>query len=238
MAIANDSIEVRLQQLKEGLDSDIERDLGGATVAGILSLIPGIGAAIQSLVDGRAQRNVERRWIQLFADLKAHLKEIRDSIPDESYYGSEEFQTLLALAYEQLWTTHDREKLKMLATALANSGSAPFQADDKELMIRALRDLSPSDIKNLDHEYLKNWLPLTKRIEYGADVLGSLSRLASSGLVIEKFLRPNPNAVDEQRLRSLLDSPPWRAFQLSPFGERFLQFVANSGSRQRGSSVA
>ena len=233
MAIADDPIEVRLQQSREGLDSDVEHDLSVATAAGILSLIPGIGSAIQSLVDGKARRNVEQRWIQLFADLKAHLEEIRDSIPDENYYGSEEFQTLLALAYEQLLTTHDREKLRMLAAALANSGSAPFQADDKELMIRALRNLSPSDIKNLDHEYLKNWFPLTKRIEYGADVLGSLSRLTSSGLVIERFLRPNPNAGNEQQLRSLLDSPPWRAFQLSPFGERFLTFIASSGPGQK-----
>lgn len=238
MAIADNPIEVRLQQLKEGLDSDFERDLSGATIAGVLSLIPGIGSAIQSLIDDKARRNVERRWVQLFADLKTHLEEIRNLIPDEDYYGSEEFQTLLALAYEQLLTTHDREKLRMLAAALANSGSTPFQVDDKELMIRALRSLSPSDIKNLDHEYLKNWVPLTKRIDYGADVLGSLSRLASSGLVIERFLRPNPNASDDERLRSLLDSPPWRAFQLSPFGERFLAFVASPGPGQRSSPDA
>jgi len=233
MAFTDDPIDFHLQHLKDRLDSDIERDLSGATVAGILSLIPGIGSAVQSLIDGKANRNVERRWFQLFADLKANLEEIRDSIPDESYYGSEEFQTLLALAYEQLWTTHNREKLRMLAAALANSGSAPFQADDKELMIRALRNLSPSDIKNLDHQYLKNWLPLTRRIDYGADVLGSLSRLASSGLVIERFLPPNPNAAAEQQLKSLLESPPWRAFQLSPFGERFLRFVASSASAEK-----
>ena len=233
IAIDDDPIEVRLQQAKNELDGDIERDFSAATIAGILSLIPGIGSAIQSLVDGKARRNIERRWVQLFADLKANLEKIRDLIPDESYYGSEEFQTLLALAYEQLVTTHDREKLRMLAAALANSGSAPFQADDKELMIRALHNLSPSDIKNLDHEYLKNWIPLIKRIEYGPDVLGSLARLASSGLVIEKFLIPNPNATTEQKTASLLNSPPWRTFQLSPLGERFLKFVASSGSGEK-----
>lgn len=235
MAIADDPIEMSLQQLKEGLDSDIERDMWDATVAGILSFIPGIGPAIQSLIDGKGRRNVEQRWLQLFADLKAYLKEIHDSIPNESYYGSEEFQTLLALAYEQLWTTHDREKLRMLAAALANSGSVHFQSDDKELMIRALRNLSPSDIKNLDHKNLKGWIPLTKRIEYGEDLQGSLSRLASSGLVIEKFLRPDPNSGDEQRLRSLLDSPTWRTFQLSSFGERFLRFVTSSESDRENS---
>jgi hypothetical protein len=43
-----------------------------------------------------------RRWIQLFVDLKERLESIRDSIPDSEFYSSEEFQTLLALAYEQL----------------------------------------------------------------------------------------------------------------------------------------
>src|SRR6185437_16615238 len=38
----------------------------GATVAGILSFIPGAGAAIQTLLDGRAKENVRRRWIELF----------------------------------------------------------------------------------------------------------------------------------------------------------------------------
>ena len=228
MSIADDPIKIRIEQIKEELDANIERTLTSTTIAGILSLIPGIGAAIQSLVDGKSKENVERRWIQLFIDLKDRLEAINDSIPDARYYGSEEFQTLLALAYEQLWTTHDRGKLKMLATALANSGSTPFQADDKELMLRALRTLSPTDIKTLHHENLKNWLPLTKRIEYGAEVLGSLSRLASLGLVMEKFLRPNPNVDANQRLQTVLDSPPWRTFQLSPFGERFLRFISEA----------
>jgi hypothetical protein len=85
-----------LQQAKEGLDADIGRDLAGTTIAGILSLIPGIGSAIQSLVDGKGHRNVARRWIQLFVDRKAQLEKLRASVPDESYYGSEKFQTLLA----------------------------------------------------------------------------------------------------------------------------------------------
>lgn len=113
----------------------------------------------------------------------------------------------------------------MLACALANSGTEEFTNDDKELMLRALRTVSPSDLRTLDHEYLKNWTPLTKRIEYGLDVLGSLSRLASSGLVIEKFVRPDPNITDEQKLNALLKFGTWRTFQLSPFGKKFLRFI-------------
>ena len=69
--------------------------------------------------------------------IRKQIDAIRESIPDDSVYGSEEFQTVLALAQEQLWTTHDREKLRLLAAALAHSGAKEFQADDKELMLRA-----------------------------------------------------------------------------------------------------
>jgi hypothetical protein len=226
----NDPIDVHLELAKRGLDVGITDDLSAMTVTGILSLIPGAGSAIQSLLDGRARANVERRWLELFIEMRKRIEEVRDRIPDTAFYGSEEFQTLLALAQEQLWTTHDKKKLKLLAAALANSGTELFRNDDKELMLRALRAVSPSDLETLNHQNLKGWLPLTKRIEYGPDVLGSLSRLASQGLVMEKFLRPNPNTTDEQKLASVLEHGTWRTFQLSPFGERFLKFVASGAA--------
>jgi hypothetical protein len=165
--------------------------------------------------------------LDLFIEMRKRIEEVRDRIPNAAFYGSEEFQTLLSLAQEQLWTTHDKKKLKLLAVELANSGTEQFQDDDKELMLRALRAVSPSDLETLNHQNLKGWLPLIKRIDYGPDVLGSLSRLASQGLVMEKFLRPNPNITDEQKLTSVLEQGTWRTFQLSPFGERFLKFVAS-----------
>jgi hypothetical protein len=225
----DDPIKVHLEHVRQDLDAGIESSLTSATVAGILSLIPGAGSAIQSLLNGRARENVERRWVELFAELRKRIEEVRSSIPDVTFYGSEEFQTLLALAQEQLWTTHDKEKLRMLAAALANSGTEEFRHDDKEPMLRALRAVSPSDLKTLNHENLKGWLPLTKRIEYAPEVLSSVSRLASLGLVMERFLRPDPNASNEQKLASLLQHGTWRTFQLSPFGERFMSFVEARG---------
>jgi hypothetical protein len=70
-------------------------------------------------------------------------------------------------------------------------------------------------------------LPLTRQIEYGPEVLGSLLRLASLGLVNEQFMRPDPNTSDQQKLASLLRLGTRRVFQLSPFGERFMLFVAS-----------
>lgn len=221
----DDPIDVYLECLKHDLDAGVERNLASATVAGILALIPSVGSAILSLLGGRARENVERRWVELFAELRKRIEEVRSSIPDVMFYGSEEFQTLLALAQEQLWVTHDKEKLHMLAVALANSGREEFRNDDKELMLHALRAISPSDLKTLNHENLNGWLPLTKRIGYPPEVLSSLSRLASLGLVMENFLRPDPNVSNEQKLESLLQHGTWRTFQVSPFGERFMRFV-------------
>lgn len=222
----SDPIDIHLELAKKDLDIGTTDELSAMTVSGILSLIPGAGSAIQSLLDGRARANVDRRWLELFIEMRKRIEDVRDRIPDAAFYGSEEFQTLLALAQEQLWTTHDKRKLKLLAAALANAGTEQFRNDDKEVMLRALRAVSPSDLETLNHQNLKGWIPLTKRIDYGPDVLGSLSRLASQGLVMEKFLRPDPNTRDEQKLASVLEHGTWRTFQLSPFGERFLRFVA------------
>jgi len=54
MAIDDDPLSVSLRQAKGDLDHDIEGDLRQASIAGILSLIPGVGSAIQSLLDGKA----------------------------------------------------------------------------------------------------------------------------------------------------------------------------------------
>jgi len=229
----NDAIDLHLELAKKDLNSGITGDLSAMTVAGILSLVPGVGPAIQSLLDGKARANVERRWLELFIEMRKKIEEVQARIPDAAFYGSEEFQTLLALAQEQLWTTHDKKKLTLLAAALANSGTEQFRNDDKELMLRALRAVSPSDLETLNHQNLKGWFPLTKRIDYGPDVLGSLSRLSSQGLVMEKFLRPAPNTTHEQKLASVLEHGTWRTFQLSPFGERFLKFVG-SGAVDQG----
>ena len=50
-----------------------------------------------------------------------------------------------------------------LLPALANSGTAEFRNDDKELMLRALRAISPSDLRTLNPRNLKGWLPPSRR---------------------------------------------------------------------------
>lgn len=187
----NDPIDVHLELAKQEVGAGVESALTSATIAGVLSFMPGIGSAIQSLLDGKARQNVDRRWLELFIEMRNRIEELRDLIPDDAFYGSEEFQTLLALAQEQLWTTHDKGKLHLLATALANSGTEASRNDDKESMVRVLRAMSSADVKNLNHEYLNGWPPMTRRIDYAPEVLASLSRLASAGLVLEMLAPPS-----------------------------------------------
>jgi len=64
-----------------------------------------------------------------------------------AFFEGDEFVTLLTLMLEQIQTTHDRKKLKMLATGLANSANAEFTAEGrKELFFRIIRDLAPHDL--------------------------------------------------------------------------------------------
>ena len=60
----NDPIDVHLELAKKDLEVGTTDELSAMTVSGILSLIPGAGSAIQSLIDGRARANVERRWLE------------------------------------------------------------------------------------------------------------------------------------------------------------------------------
>ena len=60
MAIDDDPLAIQLHEAKQQLDAGIERELAAATVAGVLYMIPGVGSAIQSLLDRRARENVKR----------------------------------------------------------------------------------------------------------------------------------------------------------------------------------
>ena len=241
--VIDDPIRVQLQAVKRDLDPDIERDMKAAIVAGLVSCIPvpGVRAAIQNLLDGKAQRNLHRRWVELFENLGKRIQEIKNSIPDPDYFSSDEFQTLLALAWEQLQTTHDKNKRKLLANALANSGSAEFTKDSsKEQYVRVLRDLSPEDIAVLKSMSLG----IAKQFKSGGELPAGLSRLTGLGLVKESItlrewnLNSIPSRVDDvgQAMKKLkefreamakyLQQPPVRAYELSGFGRRFLKFLA------------
>jgi hypothetical protein len=179
---------------------------------------------VQSLLAGKAQDRIVTRYIQFFQDMAARVNEIRGSIPDNKYYASEEFQTLLALSYEQLLTTHDRAKLKMLAAALANSGAAACEGDpNKDRYLRAFRDIDVRDVHMLQEDRFRQYQEPIHAATYEIGDLPCLSRPVSMGLLNEqRYTGFGGGSVIGQD----------RAFWLSDFGRSFLNFISSESGRE------
>ncbi len=206
-----------------------------AVAAAALVKLPFVAHIVTRLLSSSSAR-FEARFLRVAEEMNAQQKRIEGKIPDKTYYESEEFQSLLYLILEKLHATYNDEKLQRFGAALANSGSSEFQSEDKEQYVCTLRDLSSRDLQVLNDGRLKNWFPHTHTIEYDAEVLSSLSRLAGMGLVIEKLeIKPLENTGSarmdaEKALREILTQPPKRTYFLSPFGNRFLEFISSGGS--------
>lgn len=230
----DEPIEVLLRQLGEDAGLDGNDFLRATIISGLLSGFPIAGPVIDNLIRNKAARNVNRRIVELFVEMGNRLREIKDSIPDVDYFGSEEFQTLLTLAIEQLQTSHDEAKRKMLAAALANSGSTGFSGDpDKEQYVRTLRDLSPVDLDTLTRLAPQSVPhPHISEVRNAPDtILCSLSRLTALGLVAESLTpkRPPPapgwNSADAARaFFAMATQLPDRGHRISDYGQRFLKF--------------
>jgi hypothetical protein len=225
----------------EELDQALARYKDAARVTGkqisthtLVAGIPYAGGAILELADGLAHRRTQERLNTVFAGMKDCLDRLSAEKLDREFFDSEEFQSLLFLLIEKLQTTHDADKLKNFANALANSGNVDFKADDKELYVRVLRDLGLNDLRVLNDARLKGWLPHTRAITYTPEVICSLSRLQAMGLVLEtltpKQVPPGTTGSERMDARAafadLIIKPPTKNFYLSEFGERFLRFIS------------
>jgi len=78
------------------------------------------------------------------------MREVGEDKVDREWFRSEEFQTLLYEAFNQLNVTHDREKIEMLGVALANSGATRFKGRrTQRLFIHFVRELTRQHLKVL-----------------------------------------------------------------------------------------
>jgi hypothetical protein len=201
-----------------------------------LAGMPAAAQIVTSLLTSGSVR-FERRLLLVFEELNAQQKRIEASIPDRRYYESEEFQTFVGLVIEKLHTTHDEEKLRAFGAALANCGGSEFQPDEKEDYIRTLRDLSTNEL-----HVLKGGYPYGHFSPYAA----GLGRLVGMGLVDEELQTKKaglvPRGANSQRmmqgLKKLVTEPPERTYSLSPFGFRFLEFIATREAPASGAGDA
>jgi hypothetical protein len=128
----------------------LQGKLVSSGIAGALSLIPGVGAAVTELMTELAIQRTNNRVKEMFEHFAAKVREVGEEKVDREWFRGEEFQTLLYEAFRQLNVTHDREKIEMLGVALANSGAPGFEEEErKDLFIRFVRDLTRQHLKML-----------------------------------------------------------------------------------------
>src|ERR1700730_16401768 len=127
-------------------------DGGNEALNALIASIPLAGGALSSILAGRAQRRMQERVTDVFEAFKERVEQMQEDKIDQKFFESDEFLTLFTLTLEQTQTTHDKAKLNMLATGLANSASSDFISESrKELFLRILRDLAPEHV-SVPHE--------------------------------------------------------------------------------------
>lgn len=149
MAIDEEQPEVALDISREAKQTLQGRILSSG-IAGVLSLVPGVGAAVTELLTELAIQRTNDRMHEMFGHFTSRIRELGEDKVDREWFRSEAFQTLLYEAFHQLTVTHDRQKIEMLGVALANSGSSGFKEEDrKELLVRFVRELTPQHLRVL-----------------------------------------------------------------------------------------
>jgi hypothetical protein len=120
-------------------------------IAGMISLVPHVGSAINQMLTEMAFRRTHERMGRMFQEMSSRLREVDKEKIDHEWFRSEEFQTLLFEAIHQLHVTHDQQKINMLGAALANSGLDGFASDErKELFLQLIRTLTRQHIAMLN----------------------------------------------------------------------------------------
>lgn len=160
MPIDEDQPDVALEISHEA-QRMLQEKIASCSVAGLLSLIPVVGAAVTELMTELAIQRTNNRMHDMFEHFTNKIRDIGEDKVDREWFRSEEFQTLLYEAIRQLHVTHDREKIEMLGVALANSGAPGFKDEErKDLFIRFVRELTRQHLKVL-LELAPTQLPMT-----------------------------------------------------------------------------
>ncbi len=206
MPIDDPQPEVALQ-ITDASRRMLQDKILSSAFAGTLSLIPGVGGAVIELMTELAIQRVDNRVNEMFEHFTNKIGEVGEDKVDREWFRSEEFQTLLFEAFRQLNVTHDHEKIEMLGTALANSGTSGFRDDErKDLFVHFVRDLTRQHLNvllqltprplqsgpqtaSLDEETARrlSWSSRPTLKPRGGDDLLALQMLHAYGLVEEEI---------------------------------------------------
>jgi hypothetical protein len=252
----DDALEKALQQYaSEALVTGQDVALDAA-----INAVPVAGSSIAALFSGLARRRIRERLVTVLNLMKAEIESVGEKSVCKEFFDSEEFQTLFSMVLEQLQTTHDHEKLRLLAMSLAHSGFNDFSAENrKELFIRAIRDLTPIHI-----DFLSELLPDYSKVAFGwseemlfrerpakANYTGVslmlIQHLLALGFVEELLKEKNVPSLSasgisnwkiseiNKMVSEFVEKPHERTFRISTLGQDFLRFLG-VGSRTKWSN--
>jgi hypothetical protein len=241
VAIDDDSLQISVRQFIGGEKPAMDGYMEVLMKTIVSTALPfGIGSAITGLLSEAAQQAYRTRVAELFSDFAIKVKSIEDRIPDPAFFGGEEFLSLFVEAVDQQRTNRHREKRKLLANGLANSGTTSFKDDqEKESYFRVLRDLTPGDLVVLrkvePRIYAPNQAPSSPIIKNPSPPNDSvLARLEGLGLVKSRLsispgtrqVTPRVGMNASEAISALIESQAVTSYEISEFGLNFLTFLS------------
>lgn len=245
MAIDDDPLLIHARQLsQENSDALTIAKSVIQTVANVF-LPSHIGECITGLMGAVSQQRWNERVTELLNLFAERVSDLTDEIPDQMFYGSEEFQALLIEAIDQQRTNRFLEKRRLLASGLARSGTSKFCNDqDKELYVRIVRDVIPKDVNILrsfrgqaSDAFQSNRAfpgPSWSAIGTPPVMESSCRRLEGLGL-LKSHLSLSSGALPSRvrdlndlanQVNNILKAKTQESFQITSFGRRFLDFLS------------
>lgn len=224
MAMSKSNLPKRIaESIDKASDSALERYSGSQGSRAIVTSIPYIGSGIDVVLSTRGQSVVNRRFTELFKDIRRRMENLEEEAIDKSYVESEEFIDLLIRAIDTVSKTRSREKIDLCSAILTESTVKSKRAGySPEEYLHLISDLTPLDLHVLRQLYTfsdsrktqqdqddtaKQWEEWIGQVCADldidrADLQLALGRLRSSGLIMESAMSlpiagPRPDDIPE-----------------------------------------
>jgi hypothetical protein len=139
-----------LRGAERAMEIAVERYNELSGLRALLSLIPGVGGALDLLISGEGTRIQQRRLMRLLEGLRFDLALLEASKLDEDFIRRDEFFDWFSAAAERFVRTGNEVKQEALRRVFVFGITIPGSSDPlKELVLRIVSDLSWAHIATL-----------------------------------------------------------------------------------------
>lgn len=197
------------EKVSEASESALERYSGSVGTRALIISIPYLGSGIDMILSTYGQNVVNRRFTELFEDMKRRMENLEGEAIDKSYVESEEFIDLLIKALDIVAKTRSKEKIDLCSAILTESTVKSKGTDyySPEEYLNLIADLTPLDLdvlqqlhrfsssREIQHnqdDVQRGWEEWIKKVCADlnierADLQLALGRLRASGLVMDSM---------------------------------------------------